>query len=168
MCMFCPIKKRSFNFLCVFESLVWYTRSESPTISLQWDCMTNIVSFLIKCTCIWVIKITSATTMIVECYYLFFCFFLLCDKCMCVWQERIQEGMPALPGVCGQHVAAIVASVVGQPPDLALLASVTDFLLQLHPPTTRFINYTPSAFYLHPVWRKSAKLIVYLLCTKAL
>ena len=80
--------------------------------------------------------------------------------CLCVSQERIQEDVPALPGVCGQHVAAIIASVVGQPPDLALLASVTDFLLQLHPPTTRFINYAPSAFYLHPVWRMFAKLVI--------
>ncbi|XP_070180486.1 lysosomal-trafficking regulator-like [Littorina saxatilis] len=69
-----------------------------------------------------------------------------------MYLERIQEDMPALSGVCGRHVAAIVASVVGSPPDLALLASITDFLLQLHPPTTRFINYTPSAFYLHPLW----------------
>jgi hypothetical protein len=45
-----------------------------------------------------------------------------------------------------------VSSVVGQPPDLSLLASVTDFLLQQHPPTTRFINYMPSAFYLLPLW----------------
>ena len=76
---------------------------------------------------------------------------------LCVVQERIQEGVPALCGACGRHVAAIVAGVVGQPPDLALLASVTDFLLQLHPPTTRFINYTPAAFYLHPLWCKSAR-----------
>ncbi|XP_076442605.1 lysosomal-trafficking regulator-like isoform X2 [Babylonia areolata] len=69
-----------------------------------------------------------------------------------MYLERIQEDAPALSGVCGQHVATIVASVVGRPPDLALLASVTDFLLQLYPPSTRFINYTPSAFYLHPVW----------------
>lgn len=87
-----------------------------------------------------------------------FCFVFV--VCLCVSQERIQEDVPALPGVCGQHVAAIIASVVGQPPDLALLASVTDFLLQLHPPTTRFINYAPSAFYLHPVWRTSAKLVI--------
>lgn len=69
-----------------------------------------------------------------------------------MYLERIQEDVPALSGACGQHVAAIVASVVGRPPDLGLLASVTDFVLQLYPPSTRFINYTPSAFYLHPVW----------------
>ncbi|KAL8559615.1 hypothetical protein ACOMHN_008326 [Nucella lapillus] len=69
-----------------------------------------------------------------------------------MYLERIQDDMPALSGTCGQHVASIVASVVGRPPDLGLLASVTDFLLQLYPPSTRFINYSPTAFYLHPVW----------------
>ena len=70
----------------------------------------------------------------------------------CVLQERIQEDVVSLSDTCRRHVAALVASVVGQPPDLGLLASVTDFLLQLHPPTTRFINYMPPAFYLNPQW----------------
>ncbi|XP_025103482.1 lysosomal-trafficking regulator-like isoform X3 [Pomacea canaliculata] len=69
-----------------------------------------------------------------------------------IYLERIQDGLPALSATCGQSVAAIVASLVGQPPDMSLLASVTDFLLQVHPASSGFIDHSPSAFYISRTW----------------
>lgn len=71
------------------------------------------------------------------------------------FQERIQDDKPALSGICGQHVATILSSLVGKPPDLGLLASITDFLLQIHPASSGFINHSPNIFYLYPKWGKS-------------
>ncbi|KAK7504327.1 hypothetical protein BaRGS_00004631, partial [Batillaria attramentaria] len=73
-----------------------------------------------------------------------------------VYLARIQDDLPALSAGCGQYVTMLVSSIVGHPPDLGILASVTDFLLQIHPATNGFINSTQSAFCLQSVWNSKS------------
>ena len=69
-----------------------------------------------------------------------------------LFQERIQEGFPSLSVSVGTSVVSILQNMAGSPPDYLLILEICDFLLNVHPAATTYINHSKSLFYFNLSW----------------
>ncbi|XP_052767805.1 lysosomal-trafficking regulator-like isoform X2 [Mya arenaria] len=72
-----------------------------------------------------------------------------------IYQERIQEGFPALPIAVSQSVITIVQNLSGSPPDFHLIQEICHFLLLVHPAANTYISHSRSAFYMCLPWAQA-------------
>ncbi|XP_038073792.1 lysosomal-trafficking regulator-like isoform X2 [Patiria miniata] len=68
-------------------------------------------------------------------------------RLLMICKERHHEDLPNLaPDTC-LSIVSIIKGLMGQPPDINLLAEVCDFLLAVHPAVNTFVCHAQSSFY---------------------
>ncbi|XP_064599745.1 lysosomal-trafficking regulator-like [Liolophura sinensis] len=77
-------------------------------------------------------------------------------KIFLIYQERLQEGLPALPPAVSQSVVSITRSMMGQPPDSHMIISVFDFLLIMHPAVNTYVHNQKEEYFFNLWWNAPA------------
>ncbi|XP_033625094.1 lysosomal-trafficking regulator-like isoform X2 [Asterias rubens] len=69
------------------------------------------------------------------------------NRLLMICKERHHEDLPCMaPHTCSS-IVSIIKGLMGQPPDVNLLAEVCDFLLAIHPAVNTFVCHAQSSFY---------------------
>ncbi|XP_069116272.1 lysosomal-trafficking regulator-like isoform X2 [Argopecten irradians] len=74
------------------------------------------------------------------------------NKVFLMYRERIQDARPSFSTDIGQSVVSICQSMMGSPPDVHLIVSMCDFLLNVHPAASTYINHAKEDFYFTLWW----------------
>ncbi|XP_022110934.1 lysosomal-trafficking regulator-like [Acanthaster planci] len=69
------------------------------------------------------------------------------QRLLMICKERHHEDLPSLTPLTCSSVVSIIKGLMGQPPDINLLAEVCDFLLAIHPAVNTFVCHAQSSFY---------------------
>ncbi|OWF37617.1 Lysosomal-trafficking regulator [Mizuhopecten yessoensis] len=74
------------------------------------------------------------------------------NKVFLMYRERIQDARPSFSTDIGQSVVSICQSMMGSPPDVHLIVSMCDFLLNVHPAASTYISHARVDFYFSLWW----------------